>query len=41
MFMGEEEEELERLMAIDGDAPKNLKAFHESLVCTKDKTIVM
>ena len=37
----EEEEELERLMAIDGDAPENLKAFHESLVRTKDKTTVM
>ena len=37
----EEEEELKRLMVIDGDAPGNLKAFHESLVCTKDKTTVM
>ena len=37
----EEEEELERLMVIDGDAPENLKAFHKSLVCTKDKTSVM
>ena len=37
----EEEEELKRLMVIDGDAPENLKAFHESLVCTKDKTTVM
>ena len=37
----EEEEELERLMVIDGDAPENLKAFHESLVRTKDKTTVM
>ena len=34
----EEEEELERLMRIDEDAPENLKAFQESLVRTKDQT---
>ena len=34
----EEEEELERLMMIDEDVPENLKAFQESLVCTKDQT---
>ena len=34
----EEEKELERLMMIDEDAPENLKAFQESLVCTKDQT---
>ena len=33
----EEEEELERLMTMDGDAPENLKAFQESLFRTKDK----
>ena len=32
-----EEEELERLMTMDGDAPENLKAFQESLFRTKDK----
>ena len=34
----EEEEELKRLMTMDGDAPENLKAFQESLFHTKDKT---
>lgn len=35
----EEEEELEKLMAIDGDAPENLKAFQESLVRPKNKAV--
>ena len=34
----EEEEELERVMMIDRDAPENLKAFQESLVRTKNQT---
>lgn len=33
---GEEEEELERLMAMDGDASENLKEFQDSLTRTKD-----
>ena len=40
-LLREEEEELEKLMKIDGDAHENLKAFHESLLCTKDKTTAM
>ena len=33
----QDEEELRWLMTMDGDAPENLKAFQESLFCTKDK----
>ena len=33
----EEQEELERLMVMDGDAPENLKEFQDSLTRTEDR----
>ena len=32
-----EQEELERLMVMDGDAPENLKEFQDSLTRTEDR----